>query len=116
MQQTWTETYSRILIDFVTVPMGDDLCVVIRGGEVPHLGAVTVARAGGQVEGTLQAARYSEEEQDSIARGVAARLSERLHCNVVVCCGVHADAITSDESEFIRMAAERFCSSYRNEW
>ena len=45
MIQQWKEQFSRIILDFTSIPMGNDLCIVIAGGEVPHLGAVAVAQA-----------------------------------------------------------------------
>lgn len=51
-------------------------------------------------------------KDDIIAQKTAHRLAAALNKNVVVCCGIHLDEITSDELQFVSEAVEKFCDSY----
>jgi hypothetical protein len=120
MIQQWKDQYSRIIIDFTAVPMGNDLCVVIAGGEVPHLGAVAVAQARPSLKDDTKLSASTSvitllgHKEDVIARNVAHGLAAKLNKNVAVCCGIHVDDITPDELSFIEDAIKRFCESYSN--
>lgn len=116
--QQWKKQYLRIIIEFVAIPMGDDLCIVIAGGEVPHLGAVAVAQARpslkdrSKVSATTSVITLLGHKEDDISRRVAHALAAKLNKNVVVCCGIHVDAITPDEMTFIDRAVSWFYDTY----
>jgi hypothetical protein len=40
----WSEAGSRITIEAIDAPMGDDRCMAVSGGGRPHLGAVALAQ------------------------------------------------------------------------
>jgi hypothetical protein len=92
--------------------MGVDACLILTGGERPHLGAVAV----GQVRESLAVPeQYSSSvsnitllgHEDVLARKVAARVAVALKANVVVCCGIHTDNIAlEDIQEIERMSME----------
>jgi hypothetical protein len=48
-------------------------------------------------------------KEDMLAHRAATRLASSLGGNVVVCCGIHVDAITKVELKFIDEAVDRFC-------
>jgi hypothetical protein len=118
MIQQWKDQYSRIIIEFTSVPMGNDLCVVIAGGEVPHLGAVAVAQVrpslqdGAKLSASTSVITLLGHKEDVIARKVAHVLAAKLNKNVAVCCGIHVDDITPDELSFVERAVQRFCEAY----
>jgi hypothetical protein len=121
MIRQWKDQSSRIALDFTSIPMGNDLCVVIAGGDAPHLGAVAVAQARPSLQDSSKASATTSviallgHKDDSIARSVAHTLAAKLNKNVVVCCGIHIDRITRDELDSIEVTVNSFCDSYPQE-
>lgn len=111
----WSESSSRITLEAVDVPMGDDHCLVITGGGRPHLGAVALAQARpslrdpSKVSASTSVLTLLGHKEDIVAHRAAERLAAALNCNVAVCCGIHLDAISAVELEFIDRAIDRFC-------
>jgi hypothetical protein len=118
MIQQHKEQYQRIAVDFTSVAMGNDLCVVIAGGELPHLGAVAVAQARPSLadktktSATTSVITLLGHKEDVIASRVAHALAARLKKNVVVCCGIHVDDIRADEMTFVEDVIRRFCENF----
>jgi hypothetical protein len=116
MLPKWTETYGRLTLEAVPVPMGNDLCLVITGGDRPHLGAVALAQARPSLEDPSKASASTSvltvlgHKEDMLARSAAQRLAAGLNRTVAVCCGIHVDGITSDELRFVEEAMERLCA------
>ena len=116
MLPKWTETYGRVTLEAVSVPMGDDLCLVITGGDGPHLGAVALAQArpslqdSSKVSASTSVLTVLGHKEDILARSAAQCLAAGLNRTVVVCCGIHVDAILPDELRFVEEAIERLCS------
>lgn len=116
MLPKWTETYGRVTLEAVAVPMGDDLCLAITGGDRPHLGAVALAQArpslqdSSKVSASTSVLTLLGHKEDMLARTAAQRLAAGLNRTVVVCCGIHVDAILPDELRFVEAAIERLCA------
>ena len=92
----------RIKISMKALLLGDDLCVVISGGDRPHIGAVTMSTPRASLSGSGSSASTSVitmpgHKDDESARMVSHSLSSRLYKNVVVTCGIHVDDITAEE-------------------
>jgi ABC-type sugar transport system substrate-binding protein len=121
MIRQWKDQSSRIALDFTSISMGDDLCVVIAGGDAPHLGAVAVAQARpslqdeSRLSATTSVIALLGHKDDEIARLVAHALAAKLNKNVAVCCGIHIDRITRDELDSIDRAVNEYCQSYPQE-
>ncbi len=116
MLPKWTETYGRVTLEAVSVPMGNDLCLVITGGDRPHLGAVALAQArpslqdSSKVSASTSVLTVLGHKEDILARTAAQCLAAGLNRTVVVCCGIHVDAILPDELHFVEEAIERLCA------
>lgn len=116
MLPKWTETYGRVTLEAVSVPMGNDLCLVITGGDRPHLGAVALAQArpslqdSSKVSASTSVLTVPGHKEDLLARSAAQCLAAGLNRTVVVCCGIHVDDILPDELRFVEEAIERLCS------
>jgi hypothetical protein len=97
-------------VEAVDVPMGDDHCAIVTGGDRPHVGAVALAQArpslrdSSTVSATTSVVTSMGHKEDSLARGAAQRLASALNCNVVVCCGIHLEVVSPPEMEFIDQA------------
>ena len=90
--------------------VGDDLCVLLTGGDTPHIGAVS---AGVYGPGIGAAHMTSEEEEalkepvhtyaypshrdHAMSEPLAKSLSQKLRKNVVVLCGIHIDHLPQEE-------------------
>ncbi len=93
----------RIKIDIQAILIGEDLCVVISGGDTPHIGCVTLSVPRPSLENnsiissTTSVLNLLGHKDDEVARYVSHLLSSKLNKNVVVTCGIHLDNITKEE-------------------
>lgn len=93
----------RIKINIKAIEIGEDLCVIISGGDSPHIGCVTLSvprpsLADAEViSATTSILNLVGHKDDEAARYVSQTLSSRLNKNVVVTCGIHVDNITGEE-------------------
>ena len=95
----------RIIINIKSIMVGQDLCVIISGGDRPHIGCVTlsVPRPSladiSAISATTSVLNLVGHKDDEAARYASHTISSRLNKNVVVTCGIHVDDITSEEIE-----------------
>jgi hypothetical protein len=93
----------RIKINMKAITIGEDLCVIISGGDSPHIGCVTLSvprpSLGDEniISSTTSVLNLVGHKDDEAARYVSHKLSSKLNKNVVVTCGIHVDNITSEE-------------------
>jgi len=86
-------TKGRINIKLNAVEMGEDLCVIVTGGDKPHLGAVTV----GSKQAEANTFCFPHHKEDAVTKLLYSLITESFDKNVVVCCGIHIDNITKEE-------------------
>lgn len=85
--------------------IGEDLCVIISGGDKPHIGCVTLSvprpslSTSGGTSATTSVLNLMGHKDDEAAKYVSHLLSSKLNKNVVVTCGIHVDNITCEEIE-----------------
>ncbi|MDD4599453.1 hypothetical protein SDC9_03890 [bioreactor metagenome] len=95
----------RIKIDLQAVSVGEDLCIIISGGDSPHIGCVTLSVPRPSLStptvtsATTSVLNLTGHKDDEAARYVSHTLCSRLNKNVVVTCGIHLDQITPEEIE-----------------
>ena len=76
----------------VVIAAGDDLVVVVGGGERPHVGSTVIAQPCGQGrEPSCSVMTIPPHKEEVIARSVAVRLCAAFDRVVVVTAGVHED-------------------------
>ena len=92
---------------------GEDLVVVVSGGEKPHVGAVAAARPrpsladAGKTSADASVIAFGGHKEDLLARGVALEIASALGTRVVVTAGAHWDGLGPDEiAEVERLAGE----------
>lgn len=94
---------SRIKINIKVFAIGNDLCVIISGGDSPHIGAVTLSipRPGlsdsAAISASTSVLTLTGHKDDEAARLVSHMLASGLNKNVVATCGIHVDDITAGE-------------------
>lgn len=87
--------------------MGTDACLLLTGGERPHLGAVAVAQVRpsltdtDKLGATVSNITLLGHKEDALACSLAEKFAIGAVCNTVVCCGVHLDNITPSEIKTI---------------
>lgn len=95
----YTSEEKRIKISMQLIEIGDDLFVVITGGNKPHIGCVTLSTPrlslsdNGLISATTSVLNLVGHKDDEVARYVSQKLSSALNKNVVICCGIHLDKI-----------------------
>lgn len=93
----------RIKLNMRAFLIGEDLCVIISGGERPHIGCVTISvprpslSDASVVSATTSVLNLIGHKDDEVARVVSNELSSKLNKTVVVTCGIHLDNITQEE-------------------
>jgi len=93
----------RIIINMKAVIIGEDLCVIIYGGDTPHIGCVTLSVPRPSladiniISSTTSVLNLIGHKDDEVAKYVSQTLSSSLNKHVVVTCGIHIDSITRDE-------------------
>lgn len=93
----------RIKINLKAILIGKDLCIIISGGDSPHIGSVTLSVPRPSLSdfkkrsATTSVLNLVGHKDDEAARYVSHALSSKLNKNVVTTCGIHVDNITSKE-------------------
>jgi metal-dependent hydrolase (beta-lactamase superfamily II) len=100
----------RINIKIKAIELGNDLCVIVTGGESPHIGCtiLSVPRPGlddkSIISSTESVLNLTGHKDDDALRHAAHLLSSKLNKNVVVTGGIHVSNITEEEiSTVIRL-------------
>lgn len=106
MQDVTIES-GRMKINMKAIAVGEDLCVIISGGDSPHIGCVTLSVPRPSlsdesiVSATTSVLNLVGHKDDEAARYVSHTLSAKLGKNAVVTCGIHVDNITNDEIKLV---------------
>lgn len=84
---------NRIEVNLVTFPMGKDLCVILTGGDTPHLGAITA----GSQSLSPQTIVFDTHKENFVTEMAANMLRREHEGNFIICCGIHLDNIEKKE-------------------
>jgi hypothetical protein len=84
---------NRLEINLVAFNMGKDICIVLTGGDTPHLGAVTV----GSPISSIETFTFENHKENIITKVIGEILNKEYTGNFVICCGIHLDNITKQE-------------------
>lgn len=97
----------RIKVNLKAFTIGKDLCVIVSGGDSPHIGSVTLSiprpslADSSNNSSTTSVLNVLGHKDDEAARYVSHTLSSKLNKNVVVTCGIHVDNITTEEIQIV---------------
>jgi hypothetical protein len=107
-----SETSGRA-VEARVVASGDDLVIVVGGGDRPHVGVVVLAQPipsrtlPGQHSASVSVVTIPPHKEEAIARGIADRVASELGRVVVVTAGVHEDHIDPDGiAEYLRLGEQ----------
>lgn len=73
--------------------MGEDLVVLLSGGDRPHLGTIS---AGARLE-PIQTVQLQNHKEFYITEEIAVQLRKSFPGNFAICCGTHLDHISKEE-------------------
>jgi len=82
---------------------GEDLCVLLTGGDSPHVGSVSLGIARKSLKGdgsgsaTISTLNVTGHKDDVLGNMFARRLAAILGKTVCVACGVHCDNATAED-------------------
>ncbi|TCL76251.1 hypothetical protein EDC14_10024 [Hydrogenispora ethanolica] len=105
-----TITRAGVPIQLKALEIGPDLCVIIAGGDSPHIGAVTLSVPRPSladpkaVSASTSVLTRVGHKDDEAARYVSQELAAKLNRNVVVTCGIHVDGITRAQMDAVFQA------------
>ena len=103
----------RITVRAELLRAGEDVCVVLSGGDKPHIGCATLSIArpsladssrGSATTSVLNATGHKDGEA---AQYMSQRLCTALQKTVVVCGGIHVEAIQPEEIQTVMEMVQR---------
>lgn len=113
MSKQFTATEGRVKVTAQMIEIGNDYCLIVQGGDAPHIGAVAVAQRTrryvdpNQFATTPSVLALAGHKEFDLAKDLAMRASEALKKNVVCLCGIHVDDATKEEIEVIIRLAQQ---------
>ncbi len=101
MNKTYILNGIEIVVN--SISMGNDLCICIYGGNLPHLGAVALSIARPslldekKISSSTSLITITGHKEDEIVMKVGKTIASSLNKNTVVCCGIHVDNIVKED-------------------
>ena len=89
---------------------GDDLIVILQGGDTPHLGCVLLGvprlslKGDGSISSTISTLNVTGHKDDEVARPFLHSLVCALNKNISLSCGLHLDDATAEEIAQVKEA------------
>ena len=118
--QEKTIEFGRIKINMKSFEIGDDLCLIVSGGDAPHIGCVTLSSPRPSlsdkdiISSTSSVLNRVGHKDDEVGRYISEKLSAKLNKHVAVICGIHVDNITQDELVELMESLNELISSIDN--
>ena len=104
---TLSLTYGRIHVRAELLRVGQDVCVVLSGGDRPHIGCATLSVArpslaeSSKGSATTSIFNVTGHKDGEAAQYMSQRVSTALQKTVVVCGGIHVEAIRPGEIQAV---------------
>ena len=89
-------------VQFTANVVGDDIVVIVSGGEKPHVGAVAISLPRPSLadpsvnSSSTSVFTLTGHKEDDLAKTLAAKIAASLKKNVVLTAGIHLDDISGD--------------------
>ncbi|MDD4370926.1 MAG: hypothetical protein PHD56_07630 [Anaerostipes sp.] len=91
------EEKQNIQIEFSLFSIGDDFLVVVEGGDVSHIGAVTLGNQKEEITSKLKG-----HKEHIITHDIFHILKEGVRGNILVSGGIHIDHISIEEIQLVQ--------------
>lgn len=98
-----SQPFKQHLITCKVIKMGNDINMVLEGGDIPHIGAVALGIAVemphniNKKTATVSLLTVPGHKEDDVVLRYAKRLVQELGVTSVVTCGIHIQNITFEE-------------------
>ena len=107
----------RITVEATVVRAGDDLCIVLTGGDRPHIGTVTLSvprpslADSARTSATTSILNCTGHKDGEAAQYLGQRLAATLGATVVVTGGIHVNDIRPDEIKTVLHLVDRLTTA-----
>jgi hypothetical protein len=102
----------RITVEATVVRAGADLCIVLTGGDRPHIGTVTLSLAdSARTSATTSILNCTGHKDGEAAQYLSQRLAATLGATVVVTGGIHVDDIRPGEIKTVLHLVDRLTTT-----
>ena len=107
----------RISVQATVVRAGEDLCIVLTGGDRPHIGTVTLSvprpslADSARTSATTSILNCTGHKDGEAAQYLGQRLAATLGATVVVTGGIHVDDIRPDEIKTVLHLVDRLTTA-----
>ena len=107
----------RIILQATVVRAGADLCIVLTGGDRPHIGTVTLSvprpslADSARTSATTSILNCTGHKDGEAAQYLGQRLAATLGATVVVTGGIHVDDIRPDEIKTVLHLVDRLTTA-----
>ncbi len=88
---------ARVHLRLRALFMGQDMCVLLDGGQKPHIGAMSITSS--QETFTHSLPKHKEEQ---LAQQITQRLHSVFNVTIVCLCGIHVPSITREEIHLVQ--------------
>ncbi len=98
----------RHIVDARLLTCGQDIVVIINGGEAPHIGAAVLAvprpslSDPAQISASASVLCVTGHKDDEVARKLALRLASEFHCVTAVIAGIHIEQALEEDIEILK--------------
>lgn len=106
------ELFDGMTVNCHVIPMGKDYTLAVYGGDTPHVGSVVMSIArpslsGEGISATSSVLNGVGHKDEAVARLFAEAIAKAKNCTAVCACGIHVDAITTEQLELVRACCGR---------
>lgn len=106
------KNYQNIIIEAQVIEAGEDLCIIITGGEKPHIGSVSISIPRPSLadpkllSATTSTYNFLGHKDDAIGNMISKKIASTLNRKVVVTCGIHLDNISDNQISYVYQVSE----------
>jgi hypothetical protein len=87
---------NRLEVSLDTYEMGNDIVLILKGGEKHHIGAVAMAIPYKETASTSLISAYGHKDGE-IAKPLAEKIAKKLKKTIVLVAGLHIDNATKED-------------------
>ena len=99
-------------IEFLLLEIGNDLIFIVSGGDLPHIGAISVGiprpslKNPDQLSSTISTYVFTGHKDDIIGNKIANEISKRTEKKVVVLAGIHFNHLSERDIKLVVKKSE----------
>lgn len=86
----------------ISFNLGDELLIIIGGGEKPHMGGISICTGTPPISISLP-----NHKDYLISHNAAWKIHRKYNRNVIVICGIHIDNATKEDIEILLRNSEK---------